>query len=102
MGEGRESRPPPMPPQQEVFSRQQFLKFADLYLKVGYVLGGFQALNSINFELVREEMFGGKQETGEGAASDEGMDEVYEDEEMELEGDVGVGGDGSGANQLSL
>ena len=66
--------------------RQQFLKFANLYLKVGYVLGGFQELNSINFELVREEMFGSK-EAGEGAAQDEGMDEVYEDEEIELSED---------------
>ena len=102
--EGRESKPPPMPPQEDVFSRwvltkdvkkisdncfycrQQFLKFANLYLKVGFVLGGFQELNSINFELVREEMFGSK-EAGEGAAQDEGMDEVYEDEEIELSED---------------
>ena len=65
------------------------------------MLGGFQELNSINFELVREEMFGGKQETGEGAASDEGMDEVYEDEEMELSEDEDEVAEAAGEKRTS-
>ena len=68
------------------FYREHFLKFANLYLKVGYVLGGFQELNSINFELVREEMFGDKDKIGD-PSRDEHEDDVYEDEEIELSDD---------------
>ena len=69
-----------------IFCREHFLKFANLYLKVGYVLGGFQELNSINFELVREEMFGDKDRIGD-PSRDEHEDDVYEDEEIELSDD---------------
>ena len=67
-------------------SRQHFLKFANLYLKVGYVLGGFQELNSINFELVREEMFGDEHDENK-TSPDEHENDVYEDEEIELSDD---------------
>ena len=65
--------------------RQHFLKFANLYLKVGYVLGGFQELNSINFEIVKEEMFG--DEENDKTTTDEHENDVYEDEEIELSDD---------------
>ena len=75
-----------MPQQEQIFPRDNFLKFANLYLKVGYVLGGFQELNSINFELVRESMFsdGDKKHTPE---ADEHENDIYEDEELELSDD---------------
>ena len=75
-----------MPQQDQIFTRDNFLKFANLYLKVGYVLGGFQELNSINFELVRESMFsdGDTKHTPE---ADEHENDIYEDEEIELSDD---------------
>ena len=69
--------------------REHFLKFANLYLKVGYILGGFQELNSINFELVRGEMFG-THEKSENPSRDEHENDVYEDEEIELSDDEGA------------
>ena len=86
--EGVNSRPPAMPQQPDIFNNQSFLKFANLYLKVGYVLGGFQELNAINFELVREEMFGDKDE--QNPNKDEHEDDVYEDEELDLSDDDAV------------
>ena len=50
---------------------------------MGYILGGFQELNSINFELVREEMFGDEDKK----SPDEHENDVYEDEEIELSDD---------------
>ena len=83
--EGQNSRPPAMPLQSDIFSKQHFLKFANLYLKVGFVLGGFQELNAINFELVREEMFGDKEDTDPN--KDEHEDDIYEDEEQDISDD---------------
>jgi len=84
--EGKPSKPPALPLQEQIFTRENFLKFANLYLKVGYVLGGFQELNSINFELVRESMFsdGDTKHTPE---ADEHEHDIYEDEELELSDD---------------
>jgi len=84
--EGKPSKPPALPQQDQIFTRDNFLKFANLYLKVGYVLGGFQELNSINFELVRESMFsdGDTKHTPE---ADEHENDIYEDEEIELSDD---------------
>ena len=53
---------------------------------MGYILGGFQELNSINFELVREEMFGEENEETK-KSPDEHENDVYEDEEIELSDD---------------
>ena len=77
---------PPFFPSNLSISRQHFLKFANLYLKVGYVLGGFQELNSINFEIVREEMFGDGHDENK-KSPDEHENDVYEDEEIELSDD---------------
>ena len=52
---------------------------------MGYILGGFQELNSINFELVREEMFG--EDNEDKKSPDEHENDVYEDEEIELSDD---------------
>ena len=49
-------------------------------------MGGFQELNGINFELVREEMFGGGAKT-DNPNKDEHENDVYEDEEIELSDD---------------
>ena len=46
----------------------------------------FQELNSINFELVREDMFGGEEGRGEAGGHQEEED-LYEDEEVELSED---------------
>ena len=88
--EGQNSRPPAIPQQTDIFSKQHFLKFANLYLKVGYVLGGFQELNAINFELVREEMFGDKDDTDTDPNKDEHEDDIYEDEEQDISDDDAV------------
>jgi len=81
--EGKPSKPPAMPQQEQIFSRQNFLKFANLYFKVGYVLGGFKELNSINFELIREAMFSDTP-VKHTPDADEHHEDVYEDEEIEL------------------
>ena len=46
----------------------------------------FQELNSINFELVREDMFGGEEGRAEAGGHQEEED-LYEDEEVELSED---------------
>ena len=48
------------------------------------MLGGFQELNSINFEIVKEEMFGDEEND---KTTDEHENDVYEDEEIELSDD---------------
>ena len=48
---------------------------------MGYALGGFTELNSINFDIMKEEMFAEKVHTPD---MDEHEDDVYEDEEVEL------------------
>jgi len=84
--EGKSSKPPVMPVQDHIFSRQNFLKFANLYLKVGYILGGFQELSSINFSIMRETMFGDEPAKHDPYA-DEHEDDVFEDEEIDISDD---------------
>ena len=99
--EGKPSKPPALPQQEQIFTREHFLKFANLYLKVGYVLGGFQELNAINFELVRESMFsdGDAKHTPD---ADEHEHDIYEDEEIELSDDEEEEVKEEEANEVSL
>ena len=82
MREGKLSGPPALPKPQNVFTNENFLKFAGLYLRVSYKLGAFEELNSINFQLVRENMF-----TEDDAHDEMKEEDVYEDEEVELSDD---------------
>ena len=47
----------------------------------------FQELNSINFELVREDMFGGEEGRLEAGGHQEEEEDLYEDEEEDLSDD---------------
>ena len=99
VAEGKQSKPPAIPVQEHIFTRQNFIKFANLYLKVGYVLGGFQELNSINFEIIRETMFSDVKHTPN---ADEHENDIYEDEEIELSEDEEEEDIEDQKNELSL
>ena len=53
----------------------------------------FQELNSINFELVREDMFGGEEGRLEAGGLQEEEEDLYEDEEEDLSEDEETGKD---------
>ena len=57
--------------------------YVNRYLKLGYILGGFEELNFINLEIIRETAFCDKKLMYSPAA-DEHENDVYEDEEIEL------------------
>ena len=63
-----------MPPQDAVFQNPRYVEFLQFYFKVGTVLGAFQEMGKIYFELMRDAMFG-----------EETRDEMDEAEEREEE-----------------
>jgi len=79
--------PPAIPTADLIFQKQNFKKFANLYLKLCHCLGAFQELSSINIEIVREKLMKGGDDYQESSImpdSDEHENDVYEDEEKEL------------------
>ena len=80
---GKPSKPPALPQQEHVFTKQNFIKYVNRYLKVAYLLGGFQELNVINLDIVRENAFFDKT-LMRGPVADEHENDIYEDEEIEL------------------
>lgn len=81
--QGKSAKPPVLPLQDHIFTKHNFIKFANQYLKVGHLLGGFQELNNINLEIIRETAFCDKNVMNSPAA-DEHENDIYEDEEIEL------------------
>ena len=84
--EGKRSKPPVLPLQEHVFTKQNFLKYANKYLKASYLMGGFQELNVINLDIIQETAFCDKKMMRSPAA-DEHENDIYEDEEIELSDD---------------
>merc|ERR1711915_503002 len=98
--EEKVSKPPLLPKTKQIFQNDNFPKFASLYLKLGFILGGFTELNSLNFELVRESMF--SDGDAKSATKDvEGLEtDVYEDEELELSEDEDMNDETSESESL--
>jgi len=85
--EEKVSKPPVLPKSNHIFQNDNFPKFASLYLKLGFILGGFTELNSLNFELVRESMFSDGDVKSSSKDEESLETDVYDDEELELSED---------------
>ena len=80
---GKPSKPPVLPLQSHIFTRKNFIKYLNKYLRVAYLLGGFQELNIINLDIIHETAFCDNK-LMKAPVSDEHENDIYEDEEIEL------------------
>ena len=87
--QGKRSKPPVLPLQEHVFTKQNFLKYVNRYLKASHLMGGFKELDVINLDIIRETAFCDKKMMRSPAA-DEHENDIYEDEEIELSDDEGL------------
>ena len=79
--QGRRSKPPVLPLQEHVFTKHNFLKYVNRYLKASHPLGGFHELNVINLDIIWDTDFCDKKMMRSPAA-DEHENHIYEDEEI--------------------
>ena len=100
---GKPSKPPVLPLQEHIFTKKNFIKYLNKYLRVAYLLGGFQELNIINLDIVHETAFCDNK-LMKAPVADEHENDIYEDEEIalsDIEDDDGVE-EHEGKNSLFL
>ena len=83
LDQGKDSAPPTLPLEDDIFPRENFIKFVHKYLLGGYLLGGFQELDRINCDVIEKIALGIKFSV----VADEQENDIYEDEEIELSDD---------------